>query len=90
MIIWDESKRQINIQRHGIDFADCTRFFDSPVITKEDSRYHYGEQRLQSLGLLDGMVVFICWVEREQGAQLISVRKATKYEQRYYFKHFRY
>ncbi|MCP4698628.1 MAG: BrnT family toxin [Gammaproteobacteria bacterium] len=35
--------------------------------------------------MLNGRVVFMVWVEREHGPHLISVREATRYEQRYYF-----
>ena len=80
-----DRKRKANIARHGIDFADCEAIFDSPVITREDDREAYGEQRLQSYGIIEGIVVFLCWVEREHGPHLISIRKAKRYEQKYYF-----
>lgn len=89
MITWDENKRQQNIRDHEIDFADCETIFDNPLITREDTREAYGEQRLQSLGLLDEFVVFMVWVERENGPHLISVRKAKKYEQKYYSENLR-
>ena len=89
MITWDENKRQQNIRLHGIDFADCATIFDNPLITREDTREAYGEQRMQSLGLLDKFVVFMVWVERENGPHLISVRKAKKYEQKYYSENLR-
>jgi uncharacterized protein (DUF4415 family) len=38
MITWDEKKRQINIKKHGIDFANCSAIFDTHMITKEDDR----------------------------------------------------
>ena len=85
MITWDESKRQTNIAKHGIDFGDCGPVFDAPLITREDDREAYGEQRLQSYGLVHGTVVFLVWTERAQGPHLISIRKAKRHEQRYYF-----
>ncbi|MGB5599832.1 MAG: BrnT family toxin [Thiothrix litoralis] len=85
MNTWDEQKRVINIQNHQIDFADCEAVFDLPMISKEDTRQNYGECRMQSLCLWRGQVVFVVWVERPTGAHLISVRKAEKHEQRYYF-----
>ncbi|MDR1310577.1 MAG: BrnT family toxin [Burkholderiaceae bacterium] len=50
-------KRITNMSRHGIDFKDCARIFDSPMLTEDDYRLPYGETRLKSLGLLDGRVV---------------------------------
>lgn len=85
MISWDESKRKSNLRDHAIDLASIQVVFDAPMITKEDTRLPYGEQRLQSLGLLGGEVVFLVWTERETGAHVISCRKAEKHEQRFYF-----
>ena len=60
MITFDEAKRQANIVKHnGIDLAQCECIFDSPMLTQEDSRNAYGEQRLASLGWLGGRVVML-------------------------------
>jgi uncharacterized protein len=48
MISCDDNKRQINLKKHNIDLAECVSIFDHPMITKEDPRENYGEQRLQS------------------------------------------
>jgi len=50
MIVWDEAKREQNLRNHGIDLADVGCVFDAPMVTVEDKRKVYGEQRLQSLG----------------------------------------
>ena len=85
MISYDDNKRQINLKKHGIDLAECVSIFDHPMITKEDVRENYGEQRLLSLGLLNSVVVFMVWVDKVEHPHLISVREATKHEQKYYF-----
>ena len=85
MITWDEAKRQTNIAKHGIDFVEAEVIFDYPMVTREDDRESYGEQRLQSLALLEGRVVFVVWTERETGAHIISIRKAERHEQKIYF-----
>ena len=85
MISYDENKRQTNLKKHGIDLAECVSIFDSPMITKEDTRENYGEQRLQSLGILNAVVIFMVWVDKVDHLHLISVREATKYEQKYYY-----
>ena len=85
MITFDEAKRQGNLAKHGIDLRDCANVFDQPMQTIEDSRADYGEQRLCSLGWLDGAVVLMVWVEREL-PHIISCRKATQHEARNYFK----
>jgi uncharacterized DUF497 family protein len=74
-----------NLKKHNIDLAECAAVFDYPMITKEDTREDYGEQRLQGLGMLGSAVVFMVWVDKVDCPHLISVREATKYEQKYYF-----
>lgn len=85
MITWDEPKRRDNLRKHGIDLADCKVIFDAPLATTEDDRDAYGEQRLQSLGLFYGVVVFLVWVDRPAAPHLISVRKAKRHEERRYW-----
>lgn len=84
MITWDENKRQKNIIKHGIDFVGAELIFDHPMVTREDEREYEGEQRLQSLALLEGRVVFVVWTECEIGAHMISIRKAERHEKKIY------
>ena len=84
MITWDEAKRQANITKHGIDFVDCEALFDAPLVTREDNREAYGEQRLQSYGLINNTVVFMVWTDREPGPHIISIRRAKRHEQQIY------
>lgn len=86
MATWDEAKRLINIEKHGIDFNDLDAVFEFPMLTRDDNRTAYGEQRLQSLAWLQGRVVFMVWVEREDDVHIISCREANKHETRQYFK----
>ena len=85
MITWDEPKCRENLRKHGIDLADGEVLFDAPLVTDEDDRAAYGEQRLQSLGLFYGVVVFLVWVDRPTAPHLISVRKAKRHEERRYW-----
>lgn len=82
---WDEQKRIINIQRHGIDFRDAIDVFAGEIVTVEDARFDYGEQRFVSLGLLKERLIVIVHTETEDVIRFISARKATKYEQKRYF-----
>jgi uncharacterized DUF497 family protein len=86
MIIWDEAKREQNLRNHGIDLADVGCVFDAPMVTVEDKRKVYGEQRLQSLGWFRDRVVFLVWTERDDSARVISCRYGDKHETRIYFK----
>jgi uncharacterized DUF497 family protein len=85
VVTWDEQKRQTNIRVHGLDFEGCDAVFDRPVLTTEDSRFSYGEQRINLLGWLQGQVVHLTYTERGEDMHVISLREATKHEARYYF-----
>jgi hypothetical protein len=85
VITWDEPKRLLNLQDHGLDFVGCEAVFDGPVITNEDDRMAYGEMRINLLGLLEGLVVHMTYTERGDDVHVISLRKATKHEAREFF-----
>jgi len=83
---WDESKRQSNIQKHGIDFIGIERVFAGYTITILDDRFDYCESRFITLGLLSSRVVVITHAKTGEVIRIISVRKATKNEEASYFK----
>jgi uncharacterized DUF497 family protein len=85
MPTWDESKRRRNIRIHGLDFVGAEAIWDFPTVTREDKRKDYGEKRLVTFGLLDGDVVVLVHVERNGDIHIISLRRAERYETRYYF-----
>ena len=79
MITYDETKRLINLSKHGIDLAELEGAFDFPIVTTEDTRHAYGEQRLKSLAQWRGRVVLLIWTARDDRAHLISCRYANKH-----------
>ena len=82
---WSERKRTSNIKDHGLDFVDAPSVFDGFTFTYEDSRFAYGEQRFETLGLLAGVPVSIVHTETDDEIRIISFRKATKNEVNLYF-----
>ena len=87
MYAWDEAKRRVNLRKHGIDFRDAPKIFRGFTLTAEDDREFYGEQRFLTLGLLEDQVVSVAHAERGNDIRIISIRKATKHEARFYFSH---
>jgi len=75
-MVHDPAKRKKNQRKHGIDLAECESVFDAPMLTREDTRESYGEQRLLSLGWLKGRVVLLVWTDRDDGPRMISCREA--------------
>ncbi|MGH8474817.1 MAG: BrnT family toxin [Methylococcales bacterium] len=85
MITWDESKRAMSLKDHRIDFADLDPFFDGDLLTREDTRESYGERRFQSIGLINGVALFVIWTPRGVTGDIphvISARKAVNHEQK--------
>jgi len=86
MLIWDEAKRQANIAKHGYDFAGVESIWDQPVVSWDDEREYYGEQRINLLGWLHGQVMFLTYTDDGDHFRVISLRKADKHETGRYIK----
>lgn len=84
MFTWNEPKRKLNLNKHGLDFLECDAIWDHFTLTREDKRQDYGEERLVCFGLLGAQVVVLVYSERAQGPHVISLRKAEKHEANYY------
>ena len=56
---WDETKRQSNLQKHGLDFVEARQVFAGETTTILDDRFAYGEARFVTFGLLNGRVVVV-------------------------------
>ncbi|MCW5848691.1 MAG: BrnT family toxin [Anaerolineae bacterium] len=82
---WDEEKRRTNLNKHGLDFREAWRIFQSHTATRLDDRYDYGEERWVTLGMLEGRVVVLVYTEPgENTIRVISLRKALTYERAEY------
>jgi uncharacterized DUF497 family protein len=90
MFVSDEAKRRLNLRKHGIDFADAEKIFQGVTFTAEDTREDYDEQRFLTLGLLEDQVASVAHTEQREEIRIISIRKATKHEARYYFSQITY
>jgi uncharacterized DUF497 family protein len=87
---WHESKRLINLKKHGLDFVDARRLFSGPMLVFEDMRENYGEQRMIGVGLLNSSVVLAVYVETNNEIRIISMREANKGETDQYYKYLGY
>lgn len=82
---WHETKRRINLRKHGIDFVGCEAIFAGTTKTMIDDRENYGEERFVTFGLLDDRVVAVVHTESVDTIRVISIRKATRHEQALFF-----
>ena len=84
---WDDAKNALNRRKHGVDFMDAIAALEDPNRVEDiDRRLEYGEERLSTIGMAQGRVLFVVTTLRaENTCRIISARKATRYEQdRYY------
>jgi uncharacterized DUF497 family protein len=83
--IWDEAKKRVKIAKHGIDFRRAILIFEQPTLDRVDFRTHYGERRVNSLGLLgQEIIVNVTYTDRDGLTRLISARLANRAERALY------
>lgn len=85
MIVWDERKRAANLAKHGLDFADVWRVYESPSkLTFESARK--GEDRKLDLAMVENVLLAFVYVERRSAVRAISLHRASRVERRMYEK----
>ena len=75
-IVWDEPKRQINLSRHRLDFADLDEWFflDAMTVPAKENRY-------MAIGRLnDGTIAVVFALLGTEGVSVISMRPASRKE----------
>ena len=80
---WDEDKRQRNLAKHGIDFAEAEAVFDGRPIVEALSKY-VEELRFLTTGVVNGRFYTVVWTRRGNSIRLISARRARDGEDRAY------
>jgi uncharacterized protein len=83
-IEYDPAKRDWTLRERGLDFAKAERIFRAFILTFDDNRDDYGEDRFLTYGLLDGVIVACVWTFRGDRRRIISLRKAEKDEREIY------
>jgi uncharacterized DUF497 family protein len=84
---WDNGKAADNLRKHGVDFADAIAALEDPNRVEEiDTRFVYGEERIQVIGMAHSDVLFVIVTLRSEDiCRILSARRATRHEQdRYY------
>lgn len=81
---WDETKRIINLQKHGVDFEEVYRFDWDTAITRQDDRQNYGEIRVKAKGFIGGRLHELVFNIRGGNIRIIGLRKANQREVKEY------
>lgn len=89
-IEWDPAKNQANKKKHGISFEEASEIFMDPFhLSILEKRFEYGEERWITLGQTKRFVLLVTahtWInlQGDETVKIISARKATRKERRYY------
>ena len=86
---WDREKERKNLAKHGFDFTTAVYVFDDPYCITEQDREADGEERWQTIGMIDGprvLLVAHTFFEGDELVEIISARKATRHERKKYEK----
>ena len=87
---WDEKKNSLNKKKHNISFEEAqTVFVDDNALLIHDPDHSHEEDRFLLVGLSSSfriLVVCHCYRKGDDIIRIISARKATRYEQQYYWK----
>ncbi len=87
---WDDKKSVSNFKKHGINFEEAsTAFYDENARLIHDPDHSISEERYVLLGIsvkLRFLVVVHIYKDKEEIIRIISARKATKTETKYYSK----
>lgn len=85
---WDERKDRANQRKHGVSFEEArTVFLDENAVEFYDDEHSEWEDRFLMLGVsIKLRILLVCHCLRQQGSviRIISTRKATKNEQKFY------
>jgi hypothetical protein len=81
---WDTSKAATNVRKHGIPFELAVQVFADPARTEwRDDNLE--EERLVTVGLVEGLELYVVYTVRAERVRLISARKATHDERKEYW-----
>lgn len=79
---WHDVKAARNLRDHGVSFPQATCAFRDPFATEWiDDRHQYDEERLNLLGMCDGLILHVTYTERSTRIRIISARRAERHEQ---------
>lgn len=80
---WDEAKNRQNRRKHGVDFEDARRLFESRADYLEifDAEHSEDEDRFIAVGSTRRGILVVVWTDRgDDVVRIISARPATHRE----------
>lgn len=87
-IEWNDNKNRVNQKKHGVSFELAQEVFNDLLALSRHGRIEGGEERWHTIGMAEGVILIVAHTFSGRGDEevirIISARKATKHEQRFY------
>jgi uncharacterized DUF497 family protein len=84
---WFDAKADQNFLDHGVTFRQAAKAFtDLFAIESIDEREDYGEERINLIGMCEGVLLHVTYTERGARIRIISARRAEKHEHDDYYR----
>ena len=85
-VTWDPSKRAVNRKKHHVDFDEAATVLVDPLSTTfPDPDHSQEEERYVTIGLsAQGRVLVVAHADAGEEIRIISARRATRRERRFY------
>ncbi len=75
---WDDAKAAANLRDHGVGFAQAAVACHDPFAVEWiDDRHHYGEERVNLLGMCEGVILHVTYGTRRAHANYLGPAGAT-------------
>ena len=83
---WDPQKADSNLKKHGVSFQEAASVLgDALSITYHDPDHSVREHRFITVGMSrSARVLMVAHTNRGNNVRIISARKTTRQERRYY------
>jgi uncharacterized DUF497 family protein len=84
---WSAAKAQSNLAKHKVSFEAARLVFDDVfALDRLDVGSEGSETRYIITGMAKGVILTVVYTERGERTRIISARRATKHEQREYYR----
>lgn len=83
---WNQNKAELNFEKHDVSFQEAaTVFNDALSFTFPDPNHSIGESRYVIIGISRfGQLLVVAHTDRGKNILIISARKATRQERKFY------
>jgi uncharacterized protein len=83
---WNPEKAALNLAKHSVSFQEAATVFNDPLSTTfPDPDHSIGENRYVIIGLSSfRQLLVVSHTDRGEKVRIISARKATRQEKRFY------